>query len=208
MDRAMFDVYVGFAARLIQIEREEFGDTLPEATLSVYLHQTVAERKIYLRRLIVESVIRKAAWDSLVVIARYYRRRGRPLPHELTDWLVAAVDGALKRPKTRGRTSHTNDLRNRAIVMAVMLLTSHGMKATRNWSGPKKCDYEGGSACDAVGIAVNKSYKNKKPLKYKAIEGIWTEKGTPESFFNRWDYRFFYQEAPGIDTPPEQIWHL
>ncbi len=139
MDRATFDEYVGFAYRLIQIEREEFGDTLAESTLCVYLYQTVAERKIYLQLLIAESEIRKVAWDSLVVIARYCRRRGRPLPHELTDWLVAAVAGARQRPKTQGRGRHTNDLRNRAIVMAVMLLTSHGMKATRNWSGPRKC---------------------------------------------------------------------
>ncbi len=52
-------------------------------------------------------------------------------------------------------------------------------------------------------VTFRPNYQNKKPLKYKTIEGIWTEKGTPESVFNRLDYRFLYQEAPGIYTPPE-----
>ena len=80
-----------------------------------------------------------------------------------------------RRPRLtkRGVDPDKDSVRNMKIVNAVMMLTELGMIATRNITrGGTNAAEEGGSACDAVGMATGLTYRN--------VVRIWTD-GAPAS---------------------------
>ena len=194
MEKATFDAYVEFAGLMLVLVREEWGETLADGWVYGYVHDE-ERREALLLELIVCSEEVKEAWDSLSLIAQGLLLERKPLPHELADWLVQALEGTRRQPKSRGKDPYANFFRNSAIVLAVSFLSRERIKATRNGGGPPECCYEGGSACDAVGLAVAEIYE--EPRSYKNIEYIWTESASPDSHL----YRFGPSRCPIVRHP-------
>ena len=164
--------YVNFACRILRTERRQWGDTVADAMLHLYKQNTEEERKVCLRSLITLSAYYKFAWDSVSRIAQDLLGKRRRPPRELELWIRKVLDGTRPQPKPRGRDLNANAPRDRARVIAVLALLGKGLKATRNGARPEKCSHEGESACDAVGMAAELTYKIKNPT-YKNMERIW-----------------------------------
>ena len=103
-------------------------------------------------------------WDSMKLTAARYLRDREPIPDALLDWLVEVLEGKRKKPGKRpGPKPFT--FRKIWIMGAVNALIQLGMNPTRTITrGETPCAH-GGSACDAVGVALGKmnismSYKN------------------------------------------------
>ena len=200
MDKTTFHEYVALASLILEFQRLELGETLVDRWARWY-EEHEERREDLLRELIGCSGTFTAAWAVVNRIAQDYLRTRRPLPPELADWLANVLDGTVRRPKPRRKDRSDNANRNHAIVTAVSYLVDKGLKPTRNilQSIPKKteqteqkekqkkqkkqnenlhfprCCREGGSACDVVGKALKEVYGG-KPLRYKSIERIWTER--------------------------------
>ena len=176
MDRAMFDEYVNVVCSILVFVRDEWGETVADAMLNLYVNSAEARRKDLVPDLIRWSRKFRVAWGSLSLIAQDHLRKRTPLPHELADWLYRVLKGTRRQTQTRGRDPIANVFRNRIIVMCILALSGLTGKTTRNRSDLPECHYEGGSACDVVGIAWAKVYK--ESLSYKCIERILTERAS------------------------------
>ena len=198
MGEETFRAAVEIARNILRREREVWGATAPEGMVRLYERRAADTREDYLRDLIWCSEEIAVAWDSLSLIARGILRDGEQLPDALAEWVVDVLDDQTKpkkdrrrpRPTRRGQDPDGKLSRNRAVMVAVRHLASQGIRATRNMTRkrerlPEAC-FEGGSACDAVGIAAG--------MNYKAIEGIWTDSASPESPI----YRFAYRHVPRL----------
>ena len=182
MDRSTFDEYVEFAGLMLVIVREGWGETLADGWVYCYVNDEEGREDLLLELIVCSEEV-KEAWDSLSLIAQGLLLERKPLPPELADWLVQALEGTRPQPTSRGKEPYANFFRNSAIVLAVSFLSRDNIRATRSGGGPPECCYEGGSACDAVGLAVAEIYE--EPRSYKSIEGIWTESASPESHLSR-----------------------
>ena len=135
----------------------------------------------------------RGGMDSVNLIAVDLLQKGELLPTELGKWVADRLNGQRQRPTKRGRDPDADHARNRGIVDAVQWLVAQGMTATRNgirnqYKLTKAC-FEGGSACDAVGVAVY--------LGYKRIEAIWTESASPDSAIARRPFEITgYRRSP------------
>ena len=190
MDEATFQTVVGIARKTIREETEFWGSTPAEGMALLYKRRSVETREVFLRDLIWCSVKIAAAWDSLKLIARDLLRGGESLPAELAEWLAGMLAEEKLRPTRKGQDPDGQVLRNRAIMVAVRHLTKLGINATRNIRQKDKhlphCCFEGGSACDAVGVAEG--------MNYKAIERIWANSASPASPI----YRSAYRQVPRL----------
>ena len=103
-------------------------------------------------------------WDSMKLTAARYLRDREPMPDALTNWLVEVLEGKRKKPGKRPGPKRFT-FRKIWIMGAVNALIQLGMNPTRTITrGETPCAH-GGSACDAVGVALGKmnismSYKN------------------------------------------------
>ena len=98
--------------------------------------------------------------DARIEVAIECVERGGAIPSELREFVVDALQGSL--PRRQGGKCMPRDA---AICQAVFRLVIDGFNATRTKAkGPAACA-EGGSACDAVGVALNMGYSN--------VERIW-----------------------------------
>ena len=185
MDEARFEAAVQIA-REVRQQVETTLSTPPEAMARGYRRVRADRQPMLLAQMLWCSSAIRTAWDSVRLIARQRLRDGEPLPPELASWVADVLEDVSKpraekkrpRPTVRGR--HAPDayfVRNRAIVDAVQWLTHQGFRATRNKPVEEACA-EGGSACDAVGVAFGKE-------KYKAVEKVWTDSANPNSAFWR-----------------------
>ena len=178
MDRATFQDAVEAARDFLQKYTEFVGDTPAEALVRLYEYRPAELREDLLRDLIYSSTEIMAAWDGLNLIAEKLLLQGERLPPDLAGWVAdrLALEPRRPRPTTRGQNPDANVPRNLAVMAAVrhLIKVNHWMKPTRRRKlvGNEAC-FEGGSACDAVGIAAGLSYKN--------VEAIWTDSASPES---------------------------
>lgn len=167
-----FDKYVEDACAIFLTEHQKRRDTIADVALEYYRRDTARGRKMFLRSLIRLSEFFQFAIDSVRRIGEDQMGKTKRAPRELEIWM--AKTKVSKRPvfTARGPDPNTYVMRNRAINIAVSRLAKRpNMTATRNGSRGATCSFIGGSACDAVGLAVERFY-NKK-LDYKAIERIW-----------------------------------
>ena len=130
----------------------------------------------------------RSSWDALVLIAQDLLCDGKPLPPELAKWLAGALASVLPDlganskakppPRPRGGTE-PNAGRNQEIRwMVADLAQRYCLTRTRSTTGnidrfpneqdPLECCREGGSACDAVGIAMGIK-------KYRTVQDIYFE---------------------------------
>jgi len=174
MDKPTFDSHVENARRILQHQRQMWGESPAHSFALLYVYHQEEKGTEVLRCLINASIFNKAAWDALRILARVHIWERKPLPPQLLDWLDEVLAQRLPRPKTKGKDPLADFYRNRAIVVAVWYFSHQGMTATRNGSGPGQCCYEGGSACDVVGKALQDKNTYNENLVYKSIERIWT----------------------------------
>ena len=190
MDEATFQTVVGIARQTIREETEFWGSTPAEGMALLYKRRSVETQEAFLRDLIWCSDEIAVAWDSLKLIARDLLRGGESLPAELAEWLAGMLAEEKLRPTRKGQDPDGQVFRNRAIMVAVRYLTKLGFKATRNIRQKDThlphCCFEGGSACDVVGVAEG--------MNYKAVERIWANSASPESPI----YRFAYRQVPRL----------
>ena len=135
-----------------------------------------------------ESVGNRNTWDELNLIAQETLRSRKPLPDDLAEWVADVLAGKRPRPMLR-RSRHSDSvgkaasasrsrqldpggskyLQNMIIVTAIERLVTKGYRpTTRNSSRGNRCRPEGGSICDAVGVAFAMGA-------YKTVEALWTE---------------------------------
>ena len=203
-----FDKYVNFACHILWTERRNWGDTFEDFALECYRRETAKRRKVFLRNLICGSEHLQIIRDVVNRIGQAELGKSRRAPPELEIWM--AKTAVLKRPvlTARGRNPNTNLMRNRAIMIAVSRLANRpDMTATRNESRGKDCSFKGGSACDAVGLALRRVYKKLAFTKpdYKTIERIWFEYESlgshlesPTPFFLKFHFRYRLNRLPRV----------
>ena len=189
MNEETFEAAVEVARDIIRDTEEtfaEFGASTPELLARLYRDQPAEIQERNLHRLIWCSEEIVAAWDAVSRIAQDLLREEGSLPPELAEWTADVLDDVLAgrrpRPTKRGPDPDANLARDRAIVDAVQWLNQSGLKAMRNAIRnkdrlPTKACFEGGSACDAVGVAACMGYKN--------VERVWTKSAAPDSPIRR-----------------------
>ena len=103
------------------------------------------------------SETHRHAWDGVQLLLRTLRQQNKPVPAALQSWALDVADGTNSPPKRkRGRDTRQNELRNRQIVAAIVMLRCWGLPATSNTER---------SACHVVA--------NKLNLSYEAVRTIW-----------------------------------
>ncbi len=129
--------------------------------------------------LLLESEQNATAWDILSRIASRFIADAEPLPDDLRRWTVQLLAGKSTRPaKTSGRPSQIG--RDSSVVLAIkyVLEGCPDLKATRSGAHGEQPNAAGRSACDAVGLAMQRLKKIEPNLKlevlsYSSIRGIW-----------------------------------
>lgn len=168
---------VEIARDIIQMTEEALGPSTAEAMARLWRDRSPSTRDAYLRDLIWCSEEIMLAWDSVSLIAQQLLRGGESLPAELAGWVADHLAGKRPRPTRRGQDPDANLARDRGIVDALQWLAQNGFRATRSKNRGSRASFEGGSACDAVGVAAN--------LSYSGVERIWTKSAAPGSPIRR-----------------------
>ena len=182
MDEKRFQEAVESVRNVLRQERELWGETPAEGLARLYKRSAPESRADFLREQLWCSNEIMASWDAVKLIAEDLLRDGEPLLPELAEWVANVLaDGEKSRPTQRGQDPDAKFNRNRSVMVAVRNLVSQGMTATRNKAGVNHACFEGGSACDAVGLAVN--------LSYKTVESVWCDSASPDSPFYRWAFK-------------------
>ena len=168
--RPTFKKYVNIACYILRTERRERGGTIAEVALKCYQRDTARGQKVFLRTLMRLSEALQFADDAVRLIGEDQLGKTRRAPRELEKWMAKTKVSQRPALTSRGPDPNTTILRNCGIIIAVACLADlPNMTATRNASRGEDCSFEGGSACDAVGIAVNRVYakelKEKQPKK-------------------------------------------
>ena len=127
------------------------------------------DREISLDGLIGLSKVDRYVWDAVNLISQQHLSTGGVLPDPLAQWvadLLADQTIQEREDKLRPRPTKGRELRIRDSMMclAVARLVARGYRATRR-EGKAQASAEGGTACDVVGKAFFKSYKN--------VERVW-----------------------------------
>ena len=180
MDRATFDRGVQFVEYIRQEIETDVGAEASEVFANRYRKTRAEVRPWLLADLIGSSEREAAAWDGVRLIALRMLRDPEPLPLALASWVADVLEDASKpkkekkRPRPRAPKKatppskpvlHANFARDWLVAVSVLALVNNGFTATRNKPIPRAC-FEGGSACDAVGVAFGLRG-------YKQMEGIW-----------------------------------
>ena len=181
MDEKKFNQFVEVARDVLRQERDLWGETPAAVMARLYKRRAPETRADFLRDMFWCSDEITVAWDSLSLIAQEILRDGESLPAELAEWVADRLAGKKPRPTQRGQDSDAKSNRNRSVMVAVRYLVSQGMTATRNKTEVDHACFEGGSACDAVGLAAK--------LGYKTVEKIWSDSASPNSPFYRWAFK-------------------
>ena len=150
--------------KLIQRVSEFAGHDMAEYIVTDYARAAPADRPTRLRDALHFSKQDGGTWDAVNSIAQQYLRSGGPLPRELAEWITDRLEGKQGRPGKQGQRPTT--LRDTVIASAVQALVKRGFRPTRNRPSGR-ASAEGGSACDAVGVALD--------MGYKTVEGVWTD---------------------------------
>ena len=155
----MYRTAVGEAKAVECRLRDTMGDYNDPRHFAVGLSQwAVVQRQDpdWLLNAINKSQESKFAWNMLKVAAANWLRE-RPLPKLLADWLADVLEGKRSKPVHDPRDTLGRDMVVTSLVLAIT--RDMGLAATRNDGSPPY------SGCDAVGEAMN--------LSYKTVERVW-----------------------------------
>ena len=108
----------------------------------------------------------RSSWNELIEMSAECIRCGDAMTPELKDFVIGVLLGTRKPPKwKKGESRSANGPRHTAVSQTVHRLEQEGFDPTRTSTKGEEACAEGGSACDAVGVALG--------MQYKAVEGIW-----------------------------------
>ena len=173
MDKEKFDQAVALAGFLL-LSSPYKGKT-SGAAHAMALDQDFRDTEWLVDYLIMHSRRERWAWDALSAVtqaALQHKNIFDPLWPSLAPWIEGVLAGKEPRPRESGKRLMNRDL---AIAEAIVVVAeARGLKPTRrSLRGGPECCAEGGSACDAVGVASG--------MNYKAVEAIWTQWGSDAS---------------------------
>lgn len=203
MDKATFNDYVDCAWLLWMRIRDHFGETLGHIWADHYVGDEIG-RGILLPQLIAISPQTRFAREALERIWKYHIAEGIPAPTMLEHYLLGWVKKVRVDPEARKKESYNYFVRDLAFVGVVNCLsTETGINATRNLirtinnkTGEyPQCCYEGGSAIDITGTAMQRH--GGESFGYKRGEVIWLESASPDSYF----YRYGPSTRPIMEYP-------
>ena len=172
MDRDKFQKAVEGARHAISAVQQVVGRTPEECIARSYQTVAAEHRQAALHDLIQLSREHASAWDGVNLIAQDRLRNGACLSSELAAWIASQMERnpTSPRPTRKGQGPDAKFPRDLSIVLALLWLTEAGLSpATRGGAG--KASVEGGSVCDAVGVAAE--------LSYKRVERLWTDTTSP-----------------------------
>ena len=186
MDSETFEAGV-LCVRWIREWFEVLGNVGRDVFVTDHFSSSPEVHRVVLALLITHSRVERTAWDALSEIAQRTRQAGDPLPAQLTEWIDDRNAGRHKRPSKRGPDRYANHVRDQIIVSSVQELEDSGFLAMRNPRLPRGVDLrqacpEGGSACDAVGVAFE-AFRDR--MNYKAVEKVWVASAKPETATDR-----------------------
>ena len=148
----------------------EPGRAIREAICFIVINDGDVQQDDMIQWCISEAGRNPRAWDDLQA-AITTMLQDRNLPDSLLEWLIEERQGMNPRTAKRGRG--LNYPRDLFICGAVALLVDdYGMRATRDGASDDKPCAKGGSACDAVGIALPRC-DGMPFLQYQSIDKIW-----------------------------------
>ena len=190
MDNEAFDEGV-LCVRWIREWFEIVGNKGRDVVVKDYFHAPAEIRNAVLAQLVRHSLEERTAWDALSEIVQRLDRDGDPHPYVLAAWETDRQAGRRQRPEKRGPDKHANYVRNQIIASSVQELVEGGFQATRRnrvtmQTDPALACADGGSACDAVGVAFN--------MGYKAVEKIWFESAKSKTATDREFLKDHYEE--------------
>ena len=179
-DEVSFDLAVSFAQRIMAESLWTRGRSTGEI-FSNYLdgeeeELPQAEYLAKLSLLIQLSKEYRSVWNAVNMTAQGKLRDGVLMPQVLADWTADVLAGFRPSPLKRKDPNYMFAERTLVGYAVGTIASIHGVKAVRNTSFGSNCRFEGGSACDAVGKAANKSYKS--------VESYWLDykKRFPDMF--------------------------
>ena len=157
-----YEAAVECAKELVLLASEVFGDWQSTATgaVAAYYEVIPEDRDGWLDYGIECSAETKLAWDSMLAVASYLMRNDDVMPRNLALWVADVLDGKRTRPKVAARSTWSRDIALAGIVD--IIVENCDLHPTRNDGSEEH------SACDAVGAAVNRSYKT--------VEAAWLQK--------------------------------
>ena len=157
--------------RLCQSVSQIGGGNLTDYAVNYYARSTPDRQEVLQKQWVPSSKTHRDTWDAVNGIAQGHLRAGAPMSRELAEWVADRLEGTRQRPAKPGPSKGAKVTRDRLIASVVQALVDRGFRATRNPRLPMKtarahASAEGGSACDAVGVALG--------MGYKAVEKVWT----------------------------------
>ena len=124
-----------------------------------------ALRNDSLSTLIEDSATNPVAYRAVQEVLRRLRATSEEIPSELQEWSYDVAVGDQGLPTTGpGRSPFTNQVRDAAIIETMEILTSCGLKATRNEASNPN------SAADAVSVALR---AHEVELQTESVSKIW-----------------------------------
>ena len=147
------------------------GHNLTDYAVNYYARSTPDRREVLQKQWVPSSKTDRDTFDAVNRIAQGHLRADATMSRELAEWVADRLEGTRQRPAKPGRSKGAKAPRDKLIASVVQALVERGFHATRNKRLPMKmararASVEGGSACDAVGVALD--------MGYKAVEKIWT----------------------------------
>ena len=147
------------------------GHNLTDYAVNYYAQSTPDRREVLQKLWVPSSKTDRDTVDAVNRIAQGHLRAGATMSRELAEWVADRLEGTRQRPAKPGPSKGAKAPRDKLIASIVQALVDRGFRATRNPRLPMKtarayASAEGGSACDAVGVALD--------MGYKAVEKVWT----------------------------------
>ena len=157
--------------RLCQRVSLDGGHNLTDYAVNYYARSTPDRLEVLRKQWVPSSKTDRDTFDAVNRIAQDHLRAGATMSRELAEWVADRLEGTRQRPAKPGASKGAKAPRDRLIASVVQALVDRGFRATRNPRLPMKtarahASAEGGSACDAVGVALG--------MGYKAVEKVWT----------------------------------
>ena len=196
MDKETFDKAVDFAEETIREQFDRLRGDLSSIRAQAYegvAYLTASDQPWQnelpdrvLQSLINGSKKSVASWEAVNLLAIAELERTGELRGALQSWTIAVLKDQLlepeartrPRPTRRGRDGDNWHARDVAIAEAVRTLVKPPwqLTATRNITRGESCSSEGGSACDAAGMAWNRLSDDRaglKEVRFRSVVHIW-----------------------------------
>ena len=175
---SMADLTFDEAVEVAKLCRQELTTkALRDAFTADYARATPRDREAWVSLALFPPLDRdRARWHAVNHIAQWHLRSDVPMPRVLAEWVADRLKGK-RALRKQGRKRET--ARDRLIRLVVQALVDRAYcpRPTRNAEksmkvDPVLCCAEGGSACDAAGVAFDIE-------RYGTVERVWNKRDKP-----------------------------